>query len=181
LVSRIAEAARESAGAGLKPGRVWVGGNIGNPLLSNLDIIQPDDLAVMEISSFQLEVMCSSPQVAVVLNITPNHLDRHGTMEAYTAAKRRILEFQGSDDTAVLSCEDPGAWSLVPDVKAGALWTFGTRLAGEGHYPGAYVKQGAIWLWDGHQEREIMPLEVIALRYEHNCQNVLAACAVVVP
>ena len=67
--------------------RAWVGGNIGSPLIADVDEMQPDDLAVMELSSFQLELMTRSPQVAAILNITPNHLDRHGTMEAYTAAK----------------------------------------------------------------------------------------------
>ena len=68
-----------------------------------MDEMTPDALAILEISSFQLEQMTISPNVAAILNITPNHLDRHGTMEAYTAAKRRILEFQHAEDTAVLN------------------------------------------------------------------------------
>ena len=76
----VATAPRSSA-------RTWVGGNIGSPLLSILDQIQPGDTVVMELSSFQLEIMTRSVQIAAVLNITPNHLDRHGTMEAYPAAK----------------------------------------------------------------------------------------------
>ena len=86
--------------------------------------MQPDDLAVMELSSFQLEIMTRSPQVAVILNITPNHLDRHGTMEAYSAAKSRILAFQSPHDKAVLGRDDPGAWSLVDQVR-GRLFSFG--------------------------------------------------------
>jgi len=62
--------------------RTWVGGNIGNPLIADLDRIGPTDWAVMELSSFQLEVMTASPHIAAVLNVTPNHLDRHKTMEA---------------------------------------------------------------------------------------------------
>ena len=99
LVGRMAMAARElpvsQAGRvafegtfGVFPsspkGRVWVGGNIGSPLIADLDEMGPDDLAIMELSSFQLELMTRSPQVASVLNVTPNHLDRHGTMAAYT-------------------------------------------------------------------------------------------------
>ena len=85
LVGRIAsEAAASQTGR-----KVWVGGNIGLPLVSQVDGMQPGDLAVMELSSFQLELMSLSPHVAAVLNITPNHLDRHATMEAYTAAKAR--------------------------------------------------------------------------------------------
>jgi len=103
LVGRIALAAVEHPEGQLATYRkVWVGGNIGIPLISVVDKIQEDDLCVMELSSFQLELMTRSPQVAVILNITPNHLDRHGTMQAYTAAKARILQFQSPDDTAVL-------------------------------------------------------------------------------
>jgi UDP-N-acetylmuramoylalanine--D-glutamate ligase len=104
--------------------RVFVGGNIGVPLISVLDELEPDDLAVMELSSFQLEIMTRSPQVAAVLNVTPNHLDRHGSMEAYTAAKARILEFQSPQDVAVLSRDDSGAWSLKDKVQS-RLVTFG--------------------------------------------------------
>jgi UDP-N-acetylmuramoylalanine--D-glutamate ligase len=61
-----------------------------------------DDVAILELSSFQLEQMTISPNIAAILNVTPNHLDRHGTMEAYTAAKARILAFQSKDDAAIL-------------------------------------------------------------------------------
>ena len=74
--------------------KVWVGGNIGFPLIEHLEEIQPEDWVVHEFSSFQLEQMTISPHIAVITNITPNHLDRHKTMEAYTAAKTRILDFQ---------------------------------------------------------------------------------------
>ena len=93
-------------------------------MIAEVDQMQPDDLAVMELSSFQLEIMTRSPQVAAILNITPNHLDRHGTMEAYTAAKARILAFQSPLDRAVLGRDDPGAWSLADQVK-GQLFSFG--------------------------------------------------------
>ena len=92
LVGRIAK-----AGLSGKFREVWIGGNIGDPLINYVDDMTSDDLAILEISSFQLEQMTVSPNVAAVLNITPNHLDRHGTMEAYTAAKARILEYQSPD------------------------------------------------------------------------------------
>lgn len=76
------------------PHRVWVGGNIGFPLIENLEEMQAEDWAVVEFSSFQLELMTVSPHIALVLNITPNHLDRHKTMQAYTAAKAHILLHQ---------------------------------------------------------------------------------------
>jgi UDP-N-acetylmuramoylalanine--D-glutamate ligase len=87
-----------------------VGGNIGNPLLERVDEIGPDDLVVLELSSFQLEYLDSiarSPQVSVVMNVTPNHLDRHGTMEAYAAAKRVIVAHQSASDWKVLNGDDP--------------------------------------------------------------------------
>ena len=79
--------------------------------------MQANDIAILEISSFQLDQMTISPNVAAILNVTPNHLDRHGTMEAYTAAKARILEFQSQEDVAILSRDDKGAWNLRNKVN----------------------------------------------------------------
>ena len=110
---------------------VFVGGNIGDPLINYVDDMTADDLAILEISSFQLEQMTISPNIAAILNITPNHLDRHGIMEAYTAAKARILEFQTEKDTAILSHDDKGAWSLCNKVK-GRLLTFSLNDLDEG-------------------------------------------------
>ncbi|MBI4563574.1 MAG: UDP-N-acetylmuramoyl-L-alanine--D-glutamate ligase [Planctomycetes bacterium] len=92
------------------PRRTWVGGNIGGSLLERVDEIGSDDLVVLELSSFQLEhadAIERSPRVAVVMNLTPNHLDRHGTMERYAAAKRAIVAHQGPDDWKVLNADDP--------------------------------------------------------------------------
>ncbi|MFN3705326.1 MAG: UDP-N-acetylmuramoyl-L-alanine--D-glutamate ligase [Thermoflexales bacterium] len=91
---------------------VWVGGNIGNPLISDLEHIRAADIVVMELSSFQLELMTCSPHIACITNITPNHLDRHGTMEAYLAAKQRILNFQSEQDWRVLCADDPASTTL---------------------------------------------------------------------
>ena len=103
--------------------KAYIGGNIGDPLINYVDDMKADDVAILEISSFQLDQMTISPNVAAILNITPNHLDRHGTMEAYTAAKARILEFQSQEDVAVLGRDDKGAWSLRNKVH-GKLYTF---------------------------------------------------------
>src|SRR5215216_2739793 len=116
--------------------KAYIGGNIGDPLINYLDNMQPDDIAILELSSFQLEQMTISPNVAAILNITPNHLDRHGTMEAYTAAKSRILEFQTDKDTAVLGHDDKGAWRMRNRVK-GKLLTFSVHELEEG-LSGAY-------------------------------------------
>lgn len=178
LVGRMAQSFAPGADV---PGRVWVGGNIGSPLIAVLDRMAPEDLAVMELSSFQLEIMDRSPQVAAVLNVTPNHLDRHGTMEAYSAAKARILDFQGTGDVAVLGRDDPGAWGLAPRVR-GRLLSFGLHEP-PGEQEGSFVDAGDLCLKartpaGRFETRRLMAQADIPLRGEHNQRNVLAACAV---
>jgi len=140
--------------------KAFVGGNIGDPLLNYADEMKPDDVAVLELSSFQLEQMTLSPDIAAILNITPNHLDRHGTMEAYTAAKSRILEFQSKDDVAVLGRDDNGAWSLRDKVK-GKLLAFSLNELEEG-LDGSYLREGSLNLRDGKLNVTLMPREKIA-------------------
>ena len=180
LVGRMAEAAINAHSQLLGcdiPHRVWVGGNIGSPLLSDLDEITPSSLAVMELSSFQLEIMTRSPQVAAILNITPNHLDRHGMMEAYTAAKAHILDFQTADDVAILGRDDPGAWGLVSRVR-GEAGSFGREQPSPASV-GTFVRGNGLFLQPRQAaEVEVMSLADIALRGEHNLANVLAACAI---
>ena len=158
--------------------RTWVGGNIGNPLISNLEKMGADHIAVMELSSFQLEIMTSSPQISVILNLTPNHLDRHLTMESYTKAKANILRYQKLDDVAILGRDDPGAFSLQQDVQ-GKLVTFGLDQPPINH-PGVYLKNNMIVYWDGTSSRDLCQRDLIQLRGEHNLANVLAACALAV-
>ncbi len=155
--------------------RAWIGGNIGRPLLVDLPDIRADDLVIMELSSFQLEVMTNSPHVAGVLNVTPNHLDRHRTMDAYTAAKRRILNFQSNEDIAILGREDPGAWAFREQVR-GRLISFGWTVPAE--EDGTYIEDGIILLRMGMKDVEILPVGEVELRGEHNLLNVLAACAI---
>lgn len=155
--------------------QVWVGGNIGNPLIADVNEMRPNDLVVMELSSFQLELMSRSPQIAAILNITPNHLDRHGTMEAYTEAKARILAFQGEADTAILNREDSGSWGLKERV-CGRLVTFGVSFAKD--FPGTYFDEGKIMYWDSQSSSSLLNRESIGLRGDHNLCNVLAACAI---
>jgi UDP-N-acetylmuramoylalanine--D-glutamate ligase len=155
--------------------KAWVGGNIGLPLVEYVDQIKPDDLVIVEFSSFQLELMHRSPHLAAVLNITPNHLDRHGTLEAYTAAKARILQFQSAEDLAVLNREDQGAWGLKDEVR-GRLVTFGLRRPIDGE--GTYCQGDRLYFTDGRREVELMSRRQIRLRGEHNLLNVLAAGAI---
>ena len=153
--------------------KAYVGGNIGDPLINYVDDMKSDDVAILELSSFQLEQMTISPNIAAILNITPNHLDRHGTMEAYTTAKSRILEFQSDKDTAVLGRDDHGAWSLRNRVK-GKLFTFSLHELEEG-LSGAYYHDGLLNLRDGIAYLPLMPREKISVRGDHNLANVLAA------
>ena len=180
LVGRIAQAAETAVSAvPAATRRVWVGGNIGSPLISVIDEMSPADLAVVEFSSFQLELMDRSPQIAVVLNVTPNHLDRHGTMEAYTAAKARILQFQDSQGVVVLGRDDPGAWALRR-LAHGQVFSFGLSPLPDGQ-PGSFVDQRGICL-RLQTDREAVPvlaLDQISLRGEHNLLNVMAACTII--
>ena len=151
----------------------FVGGNIGDPLINYVDEMTSDDIAILELSSFQLDQMTISPNISVILNITPNHLDRHGTMEAYTNAKARILEFQTDKDTAILGKDDKGAWSLRNKVK-GNLFTFSLHDLEEG-LNGAYLHDGLLNLRDGNAYLPLLLREKIQLRGDHNVSNVLAA------
>jgi UDP-N-acetylmuramoylalanine--D-glutamate ligase len=153
--------------------KAYVGGNIGDPLINYVDDMKSDDIAILELSSFQLEQMTISPNIAAILNITPNHLDRHRTMEAYTAAKARLLEFQSKYDTAVLGRDDKGAWSLRKQVK-GKLFTFSLQGLDEG-LNGAYLQDGLLHLRDGDQYLPLLLREKISVRGDHNVANVLAA------
>ena len=153
--------------------KAYVGGNIGDPLINYVDDMTADDIAILELSSFQLDQMTVSPNIAAILNITPNHLDRHGTMEAYTAAKRRILEFQSDKDVAVLGRDDKGAWSLRDQVQ-GKLFTFSLHELEEG-LNGAYLQDGLLNLRDGNAYLPLMLREKISVRGDHNVSNVLAA------
>ncbi|MBI4316208.1 MAG: UDP-N-acetylmuramoyl-L-alanine--D-glutamate ligase [Chloroflexi bacterium] len=152
---------------------VWVGGNIGNPLIADLPQMEAGDLAVMELSSFQLEIMTTSPHIAGVLNITPNHLDRHGTMAAYIEAKSHVVRYQRPGDIAVLGWDDDNARKLA-DAAPGLVWWFTSR----GDVPlGTLVRDGDIFLRDGRREQKVGPVSHIKLRGAHNVLNVLAACA----
>ncbi len=156
--------------------KAWVGGNIGQPLVEYLDEIEPDDIVILEISSFQLEQITISPHIGAILNITPNHLDRHKTLEAYTLAKQRLLIFQRSDDIAILNREDPGAWSLVGKIN-GSLLTFGKATPTDG-LDGTFLQNDSICYKHGDSISKILSKSDILLRGEHNLMNVLAACTI---
>ena len=155
---------------------VWVGGNIGTPLIMDLDKMQEDDLAVMELSSFQLEIMTTSPQIATILNLTPNHLDRHGSMSEYISAKAHILTHQSPKDIAVLNRDDPKVRELYPEVN-GRKITFGFNPPID-KQDSTYIKRDKLYLQADGQTAKIISTDFINLRGMHNLYNALAAVAI---
>ncbi|MDP6370602.1 MAG: UDP-N-acetylmuramoyl-L-alanine--D-glutamate ligase [Planctomycetota bacterium] len=160
--------------------RVHLGGNIGVSLLPVLDQMRPEDMVVLEISCFQLEdagCLPWSPSVAVVTNLTPNHLDRYGTPEAYAAAKRPIVGFQSRADVAVLNHRDPVLRGWARTEVRGSLLLF-DPLAGRGPLvTGTNLRCGRIVWNNGAGEQVICAREHVRLPGEHNVANAMAACA----
>jgi UDP-N-acetylmuramoylalanine--D-glutamate ligase len=155
--------------------KTLVGGNIGTPAITFVDRAKDDTWVVLEISSFQLETIETfHPQIAVVLNVTPDHLDRHHTFENYAAAKARIFENQTAGDFAVLNADNEPCVALASKTKAQVRWFSRLKeVAG-----GAFVRSEQIVWRDEPGDREILPLREIALKGAHNVENVLAAVCV---
>ena len=174
--------------------RAHLGGNIGRPLIRTLSEISAGDTVVMELSSFQLD-FCGvvldaepfaelvtplfpagtwSPQVAAVLNVTPNHLDRHPTMASYTAAKRKIIQYQRPDDVAVLSWDDPVARGFAAEC-VGRVSYFSLL---EAVPSGAFLADERIVSREGGVQQTVCSANEVRLRGRHNVANVLAACSI---
>jgi UDP-N-acetylmuramoylalanine--D-glutamate ligase len=152
-----------------------VGGNIGTPAISLAERSQPQGVIVLEVSSFQLEtIQTFRPKVAVVLNVTPDHLDRHHTFEAYVDAKARLFENQLPSDFAVLNADDPTCVAMAARTRAQVFWF--SRQKEVQH--GACVRAGNMLFRDNEGQREILQVSEIPLKGAHNLENVLAAvCA----
>jgi len=158
---------------------VQVGGNIGTPVISMVAQSSQGTYNVLEVSSFQLETIETfHPQIAVILNITPDHLDRHGTLEGYTAAKARIFENQTEKDFAVLNADDAVCRSLAAKIKAQVMWF--SRKPEARIENGAFVRDGKIFWRQAEREQEIMPVSEIPLKGSHNLENVLASVSAAV-
>lgn len=156
------------------PQKAWIGGNIGNPLIEFVDDINANDLVIQELSSFQLELMTTSPHVAAVLNITPNHLDRHAGMAEYIRAKAHIIDFQKADDIAVLNREDRESWNLRNSVR-GTLVSFGRQESNSSESQ-VYLKDNWIFARRDGVQTALLDTALISLRGSHNLMNVMAAC-----
>jgi UDP-N-acetylmuramoylalanine--D-glutamate ligase len=155
--------------------RVLVGGNIGTAAVSLAPQTTPETVTVLEISSFQLETIRTfRPKVAVILNVTPDHLDRHHTFKAYVDAKARIYENQTQEDFAVLNADDPTCVEMGAGTRAQVFW-FSRKRALES---GAFVREAQIIFRRNGSEQRVISLAEIALKGAHNVENVLAAvCA----
>jgi UDP-N-acetylmuramoylalanine--D-glutamate ligase len=151
--------------------RTWVGGNIGNPLISELSEIEPGDAVILELSSFQLELVRTGPAVAAVLNVTPNHLDRHRTMESYVAAKQNILAHQDCRSVAVLGRDDSNTRAMAPYTAGQVLWFSGQEEVSAG----SFCDGDKLVLRIGGADQTICNVRDIRLRGSHNWLNVLAA------
>ena len=153
----------------------FVVGNIGIPLISAVDLFSSDSIVVAELSSFQLEAIQKfRPHIAVLLNITENHLDRHGTFEAYVSAKAQIFRNQQADDYAILNADDPTVVGLAPAIASRKVFFSTSQDLPEG----ILLSRGRILYRVGHLERMLMEEREIRLRGKFNLQNVMAAAAV---
>ena len=154
-----------------------IGGNIGTPVIDLIPQSTPQTTSVLEVSSFQLETVVEfRPHIAVVLNITQDHLDRHGTFENYAAMKARITAQQTAEDFFVLNAEDKPTQMLAARTKAQVFWFSGRRAIKQG----AFVHGESIVFLprEGAKPEPVMPLAEIPLKGAHNVENVLAAvCA----
>ncbi len=154
-----------------------VGGNIGLPVVDLIPPSTPETWNVLEVSSFQLETIDQfHPRIAAILNITPDHLDRHGSLENYISAKERIFANQTPDDMLVLNADDDAAHRCAARARSRIFWFSHKRAVRQG----AFVHQGVVVFVpsEGAAMEPVLPLSSIHLKGSHNVENVLAAvCA----
>jgi UDP-N-acetylmuramoylalanine--D-glutamate ligase len=203
LVGEILKAGNQAQGGGRG---IWVGGNIGQPLIEHLDRVRPDDQVVMELSSFQLEYFHPSanehvhdadpmwlpllagwsPAVAAILNITPNHLDRHPSMQAYIHAKRAIMAYRQPGAVAVMNYDNDVTRILGQSAGGRVRWFSAESTAcqqpplGDGACLSGPGPEAAILVRHPSPpvEQSVCRLSQVRLRGQHNVSNVLAACLI---
>lgn len=155
---------------------VYLGGNIGKPLLPDAGMMEPTDFAVVELSSFQLMTMDQSPHIAVVTNLAPNHLDVHRSMGEYISAKENIFLHQGSNDRVILNADNEITRSFAGSAP-GRITFFSRREEPEG--TAVFLREGIIFVRDDRGERAVLPTTDILLPGDHNVENYMAAIAAV--
>ena len=151
--------------------RTFVGGNIGHPLLCQVDDIRPDDMVVLELSSFQLMTVRQSPSIAVVTNLAPNHLDVHKDMDEYVNAKRNIFAYQDGSDRLVLNADNEITAGFAREAR-GAVTLFSRRRTVEG---GVYLRDKTVMCGG----RPVLSTGEILLPGLHNLENYMAAIGAV--
>ena len=153
--------------------KCFLGGNIGTPLFTKINEMQPEDIVVLELSSFQLMTMKKSPNIAVITNITPNHLDIHKSYEEYIEAKKNILKYQTESDILVLNYDNSITKELKKEAKGKTIF-FSSK---EKLTNGIIYDEGIVKQSDNDLRRHILKYSNTLLRGEHNAENVCAAIA----
>lgn len=155
---------------------VFLGGNIGFPLLPRIEQIGPDDRAVVELSSFQLISMRKSPDIAVITNVAPNHLDVHKDMQEYIDAKRNIYLHQGGISRTVINADNEITASFLPEIRGEAM-QFSRRITPA---LGCYLAEdGTLTMNDRHSITPVLHMDEIRIPGIHNVENYLAAISAV--
>jgi len=154
----------------------WLGGNIGTPLLDKIDEIKETDKVVLELSSFQLHTMTQSPQVAVVTNLAPNHLDMHKSMDEYVEAKKNIYLHQRASDKLIINYDNDITREFKKDAKGEVVYFSRVNNIDTG----AKMNGNMLVYRDGKDEKEIVNAEDIVIPGVHNIENYLAAIAAVI-
>lgn len=149
--------------------KTWVGGNIGNPLLTQVGEMNEDDIVVLELSSFQLHTMKKSPHIAVMTNITPNHLDMHKDYTEYIDAKKNIMKYQTKDDILIVNSSND-VTEKIGKASNGKLLEFSSKKTADIH-----IENDCIYLKD----KPILKLSDIKLPGMHNVENYMAAIGAV--
>lgn len=155
---------------------VYLGGNIGRPLLPDVGMMEPTDFAVVELSSFQLMTMCQSPHIAVVTNLAPNHLDVHRSMGEYISAKENIMSHQHPDDKVILNADNDITRAFCATAPSNVI-QFSRRE--EPDAPSVFFRNDSIWIRDLEGERCVLQRDGILLPGDHNVENYMAAIAAV--
>ena len=155
--------------------KCWLGGNIGMPLLSKIDEVKETDKVVLELSSFQLHTMKTSPNIAVVTNLSPNHLDIHKSMDEYVDAKKNIFLYQDTADKVILNYDNAITKEFAKEARGRTVFFARCNELAKG----AYLKGNTLVYNDGKQEISIVASEDIILIGDHNVENYLAAIAAV--
>lgn len=165
--------------------RVFVGGNIGQVLLERVDEIPPDGKVILELSSFQLQLTHKSPHVAALLNVSPNHLDIHGSFQEYAASKKNIFRYQTERDWTVLNADDPAVAKFASECRGHVGWfCLGTGLQKEasgsqGVLPAAVLRDDMLILTtDSGKEFPVLRRSELLVPGRHNVANALAAAMI---